>query len=828
MERLASSVKVTGTALASHLLLAFPAAVWLIAGRWLWEAPLSIRLFLIQFVFVVAISWIGTVVARVSLDRREMAFPWLFLWLAVVLLLALAVYELAAVTGAAWVLLGTFYVLLLSLSVVYDRTRWPLCIAGWAALSILGGVVPVVAVQIESQFADEEFFVALQAVHLAVFTALLIVPRSWADRSRARVWPHVRPGRTGLSAGWVTVGLCLVNASLAWPVARAYEASFYSASVPVFPGITPEQPFICGTATPDTDTPSGQETFQRFLAAVAANPRRETPEYGMLALGTGEEQWATAFRDAILGDATQGLFTGPANSVKFGQYRAALRAYYFARVSAAFPGLFSEEDSAQIRGWLAEVNQRAMTVEWVDWMYGLAFASLPRGPYENQENGAGLLSVLEAEGLAAENLRSENRAYLARQERGWEARFRNTDDAYVYQTEWINNALLQSSLPDGAALMPNAAHNRDLAFEWLLVQALPDGAPLGYNHPGRVSAAEAAYLGATLLGDPRFVWWSARQIAWAQQEGLSLSAQPGVDAALALDGVSPEIGSCLLYGDSGVPTQVGPLAPDKIVFRDGWTADSRYLLLDLRFTGWHRYKATNTISLLYQGGPVVAEDDKGERTGWLPVGRSLFRDKRIPRENLNGLVVSRTGLAAVLNALNGLGGPWAQDPPHYAEVVQFETSSEADSSRTVVTDWHGWNHEREVDFYHSGPIIVVDRAHGPRASRAAVAWQLPEGAKMEGNRVLMAQSSSPMEMVLISLDPAMTIEQEPPKGAQGNRLLVRSDGEGTLTLVTVFLSGDWLGAEATLGQGADGQMILHLQSIRRSQSASYALQAPLH
>jgi hypothetical protein len=825
MRRLAGSVRATGAILGSHLLLGLPAAVWLAAGGRLWQAPLSARFLLIQFAFVEGIAWAGTAVARTRLGWRGRAFSWLFLGLAVLLLGALEIYELTAATGVAWLLLATFYVLLLAASAAYDRARWPLCVAGWAGLSFLGGVVPAIAVQVESQFADEEFFVALQAAHLAVFTALLILPRSWVDRSRGRVGLHTRTGRSAFSPGWVTVGLCLVTASLAWPVIRAYQASFYSAQVPEFPGVTRDQPFICGAGTPDTDTPSGQETFQRLLAAVAANPRREAPEYGMLALGTGEERWAIAFKDAILDDAGQSLFTEPANSVKFGQYRAALRAYYFARVSAAFPDLFSKEESAQIRGWFAQVNERAMTAEWVDWMYGLAFASMPQGPYENQENGAGLLSVLEGEGLAAADLRSANLAYLARQKRGWEARFRNTDDAYVYQTEWINNALLQLHYgPDDAARSPGAVRNEELAFEWLLVQALPDGAPLGYNHPGRASAAEAAYLGAILLEDPRLVWWSARQIAWAEQGGLSLSAQPGVKQGTPLDGVSPEIGSCLVYGDSGLPTQVGPLAPDKIVFRDGWTADSRYLLLDLRFTGWHRYKATNTISLLYQGGPVVAEDDSGEGAGWLPVGRSLFRDKRIPRENLNGLVVSRTGLAAALNVLTGLGGPWAQDPPHYAEVVQFETGSEVDSSRTAIAGWHGWKHEREIDFYHSGPIVVVDRAYGPPASSAAVTWQLPEGAEMDGDRVLMAQGSSPTEMILVPLRSGMKVERE--LGAQSDRLLVRSDGEGTLSLATVFLSGEWLGAEATLSDGADGQVLLHLLSAGGDRSASYALQTP--
>jgi len=107
---------------------------------------------------------------------------------------------------------------------------------------------------------------------------------------------------------------------------------------------------------------------------------------------------------------------------------------------------------------------------------------------------------------------------------------------------------------------------------------------------------------------------------------------------------------------SWLPNQKGPLAPDKIVFRDGWGKDSAYLLVNLRFTGWHRYKATGTVTLVYQGGTLSADVLDGKPFSWLPVGRSLFRDKRIPWENLNGLVMEKTGMAAVLYRLTGIGG----------------------------------------------------------------------------------------------------------------------------------------------------------------------------
>jgi hypothetical protein len=163
----------------------------------------------------------------------------------------------------------------------------------------------------------------------------------------------------------------------------------------------------------------------------------------------------------------------------------------------------------------------------------------------------------------------------------------------------MNNALYQS-LYDGRL----DAGNQQRSFEWLLAQALPDGSPLQYNHPGFISMADSAYPGASWLQDSRYLWLAGRAVEYLESHDGILAAKPGLEIPVDMTGRSPETGSCLLYGNSGLPNQVGPLAPDKIVFRDGWTQRSAYLLLNLRFTGWHRYKATNTLTLLYQAGPA--------------------------------------------------------------------------------------------------------------------------------------------------------------------------------------------------------------------------------
>ncbi|RPH86869.1 MAG: hypothetical protein EHM75_06925, partial [Desulfobacteraceae bacterium] len=111
-------------------------------------------------------------------------------------------------------------------------------------------------------------------------------------------------------------------------------------------------------------------------------------------------------------------------------------------------------------------------------------------------------------------------------------------------------------------------------------------------------------------------------------------------------------------------------------------------------------------------------------SGWLPEGRSLFRDKRIPRENLNGLVVKRVGLDDWLFRLTGSGSSWAQDPPAYARVEEFETGARLDTCTTSLQDWHGWRHRRKVLFYRDGPVVIADQVRGPADQEGALRWHI--------------------------------------------------------------------------------------------------------
>ncbi len=743
--------------------------------RFVADAPFSWVGLAGRWAFVTGIL-IAAVLSRPWPDRGSLwRWPGL-VWLGLGFASGLA-YGLRGATWAAWVLTGTAWVLSLGLSDILTGVRSRLRRWIWCGLlALAAGGFPVALAQIESRFADEEFFVALEAVALAVLWFLLMGVYRLALR-----WTAVR-FRWGIlvdrrRVGWIFLLLAFGGLSgTVW----AYRHSFYPPVAPLYPGISEQSPFLCGQVPPDPQIYEGREIFFRILARVEANPHKGPPEYGMLALGTGDRRWAEAFRDSLLAEMAEGRYTSLAHSVKSVQFEAALRAYYYPRVRDRFPGLFSEREMARIKEWFAAINRRALTAEWVDLMYAVAFSKWPEGPYENQENGAGLLALLEAEGLADPNLSAANRAYLARHRRGWAERFRVTDDAIVYQPVWISNAYFQS-LYTGEFHEGNARR----AFEWLLLQALPDGAPLRYNHPAPASLAGIAYLGATLFRDPRYIWLAGRSVEALERRGGYLFAQPGVEEPVSLEGRSPTEGSCLLYGDSGLPNQKGPLAPDKMVFRDGWGKDAKYLLVNLRFTGWHRYKATGTVTLVYRGELLAADELDAKPFSWLPVGRSLFRDKRIPRENLNGLIVEKTGMAAVLYGLTGVGGPWAQDPPYAAEVVAFETGPEKDWAHIRLIGWRGWQHDRWIYFYHTEDrVVVLDEMHGPAPMRSGVIWHLKGGEPMAAGHFRFPEAYAGAEVRWIPLDKGLGEVQE--RVGSPSWRAVMYLGKSGARLITIF------------------------------------------
>lgn len=651
--------------------------------------------------------------------------------LLIILVFALAAYILFDFWPAAWLMVVLWFTALLLINRQLSLTdfsqwywRWMWRLGAWGGTAVIAGMGLALANSILSRFAEEEFFAAVSGLYLTLFWLLLALSYHLICAAPHPVIKNVKEPK------WIVptavAGLALGALLLIPWTLKQYQRSFFPLTAPTYEGISEENPFVCEQMNESPDPISSNQIVEDLIRVLETNPNKDVLTWGSLALYKNDPVAAAQFHTLLLEEATQNKYTSPAHSIKWGQYEAALRVRQLMLISSAFPDLFSEADWQVLRQWFATINQRAMTIEWVDWLYAAAYGKQPEGPYENQEIGAGLLAALTNYGLADETLAAQNANFLQSTPLGWREIFRNTDDSYPYQAVWLANAwqIYQYRQRLGENNDP-AARNIKLSLLWTLLMSLPDGESLYYNINGQPSMAPAYLFGASLLHNPELSWLTGKTLRKMVTDGHYLYGSFAVDSLDLVDGQKPNAGSCLLFGNSGVPTTKGPLAPDKVVLRDGWFDEAAYVLLNLRFTGWHRYKATNTLPLIYQNGPLVSEQWTAERFGWLPAGRGAFRDKRVPREFLNGLLLPVSGLPEVVWRLTAVGSPWAQDPPAYAEVDAFFTSSTLDMSTTTLTDWHGWRHERTIYLIHNGLILIVDKAQADQALRtASLIWHL--------------------------------------------------------------------------------------------------------
>lgn len=683
----------------------------------------------------------------------------------------------------AWLFLVAFFTLLILISEsLSNQPAWLKCF-GRVILTASSGAFPVLINQIRLRFSEEEFYSAVFIAILSIFWLLLwicyhAIVRKIPLKIELRQIPSISiPVKLALLVITIsTFGLIAYSA-------RAYQKSFFSQTIDeTFTGISPDHPFVCESlTTPDqSENITGTSVQERYAQAIASKVHLRTLDYGFLATYYQTDTYFSFFKEHLLKDAESNLYTSPAGSVKWDQWQASQVLYYYLKVRELRPALFDPQELSLLENWINAINLRAQQVGWVDWMYALAFSHKPVGAYLNQDIGAGLYSILNQIPSLDESLYSRNSNFLSQSERGWVKGFRVTDDAISYQPVWITNSYFQSLLSG-----QTNNNNQNLSFEWIKAQTLPNGDMQTYNFPEKFPISPVTLFGANILEDGSLLWLANLSMD-TLADTVNLPVQVGAEQKISTDLLAtiPDIGSCLLFGDSGLPEQSGPLAPDKIVFRNGWQEDDLYILLNLRFTGWHRYKASNAISLIYAGSPLVEEQYTQEVIPWLPVGRALVRDKRIPIEQLNTLLIQRTGLDAVLNTLVSLFGPYSQDPPFYANVQEFETSESYDHSLTQIENWHGWIFSRSIHFFTDGPVFIIDDATNTKLQSAKIRWHFSPDYQVNHNRLQMEDGN--VDFLLIGQEQGLITPVR-----KDNELLIEYESPrgGELKLLTIILPG---------------------------------------
>jgi len=504
--------------------------------------------------------------------------------------------------------------------------------------------------------------------------------------------------------------------------------------------------FICSNLSPENEINGFTYNKSEIVEFLENKPEKGIDMFAVLYLLSNNDKYAQEFKNTLLNEAKNQKFIGISGSVKAWQYEAMIRAYYYLLLTNKNPLLFNESENELILEWFKEINEQAFKISWVDYIYGFLFKKIPDGPYENQEIGAGLLAAL-SEILEEKypEISERDIEYLNNFGVGWRGNFRNPDDGIVYhQHVWIKNAYMMAKYGgQNEYLLSNNSRN---SFEWILLQWPPNGISPAYNVPADHTPFDIMLMGAHLFQDGRYLWLAQRMLR-NEMENPDRKIDYIVGLHLWSENISslkPNVGSCYIRGTTGIAQRPGPLKPDKIVFRNGWDNDSLYVLLNLRFSGWHSYKATNSIISLIYGEPFVVEELPLKYHSWLPEGKGDFRDKKIDRTMLNGFQIQITGLESVIYTLTGFGSKWCQDPPRFAEVLFFDSTPTADFSKTRISNWHGWTHHRVsvlVKDKNNPYFIVFDHAEGQERRKVGVSWHLKGNVEFKNQSIRLSQDN---------------------------------------------------------------------------------------
>jgi len=499
--------------------------------------------------------------------------------------------------------------------------------------------------------------------------------------------------------------------------------------------------YECGKINNQNETRSFAYNKEMLIKYLKDRPEQNIDILFYLYYLSDNDDYGLKFKELLLDEVKNKKFIGISNSVKAWQFQAMHRAYYYDLLIEKNNQFFTPEENELILDWFREINEHAYKITWVSYAYGFINKKLPEGPYENQEIGIGLLSIL-SEILKDKypELAKRNLEYVDKYGIGWKYNFRNPDDQIVYaQQTWQKNAFMMAKYGGHEEYL--RGENSKASFEWVMLQWPPNGMAPAYDVPVDWTPFDTMILGSYLHEDGRYLWVAEKML-----EKELENEDRKIDLILGLENFDnipyvqkPDTGSCYIEGTIGTGLQPKGLMPDKIVLRDGWNEDSLYALLNMRFSGWHSYKATNSFISIMYGEPFVVEKLDLERHDWLPKGKADHRDKKIERSELNGFILETKGLEEIVNKITGHGSSWHQDPPKFAEKSFMYTTENADFIKTKISDWHGWEHNRISILVKDGYIVVLDNAHGNDSRTVGITWNLKGNPTFKPNSIELIQ-----------------------------------------------------------------------------------------
>ncbi|MDD5638655.1 MAG: hypothetical protein PHO28_01975 [Candidatus Pacebacteria bacterium] len=454
-------------------------------------------------------------------------------------------------------------------------------------------------------------------------------------------------------------------------------------------------------------------------------------EYNLFYL-TQDKNWLYRFKESLIDMLNKEEYQKSFGSVKSKQEDIAIYAMYYLDIKNDYPLIFNElfDDSFQqsFIDWIYKANINIFKPTYADYLYAIPFRQKPAGPYQNQEIGVAALAIFR-EIIKDEypELADEDAEFIKKYAVGWKENFKNPDDAILYQYTWIAHSWMLSKYYDKSFWNKNLAEK---SFDYIIAQWPNNKDILNYNHYDVDPLFDIMYLGGYLLNDKNYYLMGNEMLKHAIETGRPVRNLYlfGTRFFKEEDGLaSLEKGSCIVNAPTGTPQKPGEMMPDKIILRKDWDDASPYLLENLRFSGWHKYKATNSIIRIDYKYPFVVEKYNFLRHEFLPKGRADHRDKKWDRLDLNALQIEKTGINKFIWSLTkflGFESKYEQDPPSFARIVDYQFSPGRDSVNSEII-WHNIKHNRIVYLNKTNnEIIIHDIIKNPSRNKYAISWHL--------------------------------------------------------------------------------------------------------
>lgn len=389
--------------------------------------------------------------------------------------------------------------------------------------------------------------------------------------------------------------------------------------------------------------------------------------FAQLALLEQNETYAFTYLDKLDNEITTKKFENtPLTSNDWNQYLFSTRLYYLYLLRNKFSSV-REINQSLIDSYFSEKVHFLLDDTLSSNYFRFYYKRDVGGFYQNQENGMGLIAIYLLNYPNDSRVEELNSLFIENA-RGWKDSWKNFDDSIYYQNIWIQNAyfmcLYNSSYCDEG--------NIKRSFDFIYDIYNGNMSSISFNSISTASYPNLFSLGFGLTEDTKYIY--TRDEMFKDILNYNFIDSPnliGIESWIDYNktfSVSDQ--SCVIFSSAGIPGVKEEIMPDKAILRN---SQGDYVLVNLRSSGWHRYKGTGGIYFLTENGAVeISHYSNTQSFSFLPSGRALNRDLKLRKELFSSNVTKDQTIYGAISNLFGLGSRFDQRTESFVENLTFD------------------------------------------------------------------------------------------------------------------------------------------------------------